>query len=319
MAVNMLVSYAFFAKDDLGALRAAMPCGRLLLDSGAFTAASTGKPIKLEAYAEFLKTWRSAYDHAVTLDVIGDPVGTRRNTRWLHGQGLNVMPVFTRGDTVADFDAMVRDSGYVCIGGGVGMPQDVLVPRLRGLQLRAEELGGGIHALGVGNLEGLRKIRPYSADASNISSAFRFGTVIAYDGRRLHMAKANDRAKLKRLLPLFKAQGLGPQVTELVRTGRQPNGAAGRGPLMRGMSMAYCAADEDTVRFQVPVPKYVHDTPGTHMYSAVTGSHLAPTTARLDTELHTGSFTPALWQRYVDRHAAQCRAPSTAQPEGLIA
>jgi len=304
----MLVSYAFFARDDLGALRANMPCGRLLIDSGAFTAASVGKRIELSAYAEFLTTWAHVYDHAVTLDVIGDPVATRRNTHALHRKGINVLPVFTRGGTVADFDAMVRDSGYVCVGGGVGMPPTVVVKRLRALQVRAEELGGGIHALGVGNMTGLRSIRPYSADASNISGAFRFGTVVAYDGRRMFNVPVSDRARLRKHLALLKDQGLGPEVTDLVRTGRQPV-KLGRAALMRGMSVAYAAADEDTVRFGVPVPKGVHDTSGTHLYSAVTGSHLAPAVARLDGALHSGTFAPPMWQRRAARHRAQCRAP----------
>lgn len=307
----MLVSYAFFAKDNLASLRAAMPCGRLLIDSGAFTALSTGKRIELAAYADFLTTWQGAYDHAVTLDVIGDPAATARNTRKLQAMGHRVMPVFTRGGTVADFDAMVKDSGYVCVGGGVGMPTDLLVRRLRALQLRAQEHGGGIHALGVGNLDGLRKIRPYSADASNVSSAFRFGTVIAYDGRRLLVFQHTLKAKLRQHLHLFKAQGLGPQITELARTGRQP-GAEGREALMRGLSVAYAAADEDAARYGVPVPHGVDDSQGTHMYSAITGMHLAPMVARLDKALHSGEFAPPLWQRYAEKHARQCRAKVAA-------
>jgi len=303
----MLVSYAFFANDDLSAFRRSMPCGRLLLDSGAFTALSVGKRIELAAYADFLTTWHGSYDHAVTLDVIGNPEATARNTRKLHGMGLPVLPVFTRGGKSADFDAMVRDSGYVCVGGGVGMPPAVVIKRLRALQLRAQELGGGIHALGVGNLEGLRRIRPYSADASNVSSAFRFGTVICYDGRRLRVFQHTDHAKLRANLHHFKAQGLGSQVTELVRTGRQPTGTARKG-LMRGLSVAYACADEDTVRFQVPVPHGIADTPGTHMYSAITGSHLAPTVAELDGLLHEGAWTAPMWDRYRYRHQAQCRA-----------
>lgn len=307
MAVNMLVSYAFFAKEDLGAFRRAMPCGRLLLDSGAFTAASTGKPIRLAEYADFLATWRGAYDHAITLDVIGDPVASARNTKHLHDRGLPVLPVFTRGGKPAEFDAMVRDVGYVCVGGGVGMPTALLVQRLRALQVRAEELGGGIHALGVGNLAGLRKIRPYSADASNVSSAFRFGTVIAYDGRNLRIFQHTDRTKLRQHFTEFKAQRLGPQITDLLRTGRQPAGAA-REALLRGFTIAYAAADEDTVRFGVPVPHGTTDSPGTHMYAAMTGMHLARPVAQLDGLLHAGEWTAPLWERYRTRHEAQCRA-----------
>lgn len=300
----MLLSYAFFANDDLRKYRNNMPCGRLLIDSGAFTAASTGKVIRLEDYARFLNTWRGTYDHAVTLDVIGDPVATRANTHKLHGMGYPVLPVFTRGGTVADFDAMVKDSGYVCVGGGVGMSKPVYQRRLRALQLRAEELGGGIHALGVGNLNSLRAIRPYSADTSNISSAFMYGAVLCYDGRELRKVQVLDRPELRKYAHHFKAQGL--PLAPLIRSGRLPNGEDRR-PVMRSISLGLACADEDTTRFAAPVPHGTNDTPGTHFYSAVTGSHLAPTLAELDHLLHTRQWTAPMWERYRKRHDEQCR------------
>lgn len=307
----MLLSYAYYAKDDLAKHRAKMPCGRLLVDSGAFTAKTVGQKITLADYASFLGRWRGVYDHAVTLDVIGDPVATRRNTHALHSQGHNVMPVFTRGGTTADFDAMVRDSGYVCVGGGVGMPLKVLVPRLRGLQRRAEELGGGIHALGVGSLTALRAIRPYSADASNVTSVFRFGTVICYDGRQIRQFAMTDAKRMRANLHHLRAQGL--DMATHVQTGRQPTGKGPRGAFMHGMSMSYVCADEDTTRYAVPVPTGVKDTPGTHMYSAVVGGFLAPALAELDQLLHTGAWSPPIWaNRYRARHLTQCRAEARA-------
>lgn len=301
----MLLSFGLMPKEDLAAYRAAMPCGRLLIDSGAFTAYSMGKAIKLEEYAAFLKHWTGAWDHAVSLDVIGDPVQTRKNTHRLHSMGLPVLPVFTRGGTVKEFDAMVRDTGYVCVGGGVGMPRQLVINRLAALQRRAEELGGGIHALGVGNLDGLRKIRPYSADSSNVSSAFRFGTLMAYDGRRLLVFQHREHGEVRKHLHLFRDQGLA--VADLVRTGRQPTGAA-REALLQGIAVAAVCADEDTARYGIPVPAGVDDTPGTHMYSAITGAHLARPFARLDGQLHDPDWTVPMWDRYRDKHQAQCRA-----------
>lgn len=309
MAVNLLLSYAFFAKDDLAAYRKAMPCGRMLIDSGAFTAASVGTVIKLDAYADFLTTWAGTYDHAVTLDVIGDPVATRRNTHKLHARGLPVLPVFTRGGTPADFDAMVRESGYVCVGGGVGMSKATYQRRLRALQLRAEELGGGIHALGVGNLNSLRRIRPYSADTSNISSVFRYGAVIAYDGRELRKVQVADRDGMRTVAPLLRNQGM--ELAALAATRRHPTGEA-RDRLARALGVAIACADEDTTGYGVPVPHGTRDVPGTHFYSALTGAHLARPTAQLDGLLHTGELNPPMWQRYAAKHARQCRAKAVA-------
>lgn len=302
----MLLSFAFYSRDDIGKYRAKMPCGRLLIDSGAYTAASVGKTISREEYGEFLETWKGSIDHAVTLDVIGDPKATAANTRWLHNRGHKVLPVFTRGGSPAEFDAMVRDCGYVCVGGGVGMPPAVVIRRLSALQRRAEELGGGIHALGVGNMNGLRKIRPYSADASNVSATFIYGSLSCYDGRNLRTIAHTDRARVKAHLPHFKAAGIAASVTEVIRTGKMPRGE-GRRVLMRGMVVGGAAADEDATRFNVPVPHGVNDTPGTHMYMAVTGGFLAPVTAGVDTLIHDPEWSVPLWDRYRQRHQGQCR------------
>lgn len=305
MAVNVLLSFAFFGKDDLGAYRANMPCGRIMIDSGAFTVFTKGHTIDVVEYAEFLENWRHVWDYAITLDVIGDPKATARNTKVLHDRGLPVMPVFTRGGTVLEFDAMVRDTGYVCVGGGVGMPNELVIRRLSALQHRAQEQGGGIHALGVGNLDGLRAIRPYSCDASNVSSAFRFGTLICYDGRRLWVFPHTQHRSVRKHLLEFKDQGL--TLSEMIGTGRQPSGA-GRAHLMRHLSVAYLCADEDTTAYGVPVPTGVDDTPGVHMYSAVTAPNLMKPVAELDRLAHTDEWTVPMWTRYRAKHAAQCRA-----------
>lgn len=308
MAVNMLVSFAFFGGVDLNLYRAKMPCGRLMLDSGAFTAYSTGKPIELAAYAEYLETYASAIDHAITLDEIGDPVGTRRNTRKLHQLGHAVMPVFTRGDRMADFDAMVKDARYVCIGGGVGMPYSVLIPRLAGLQRRAEELGGGIHALGIGTMDGLRRIRPYSADSSTISSAFLYGNLVCYDGRHVRTIHHTQRKRLALHLDAYKNQGMVADVAAVLRSGRLPN-KADRYRLMQGMTVGGAACDEDATSWAVPAPDGVEDSPGTHMYMAITTSADAPAVAEVDQFMHDPAWTaPPLWADRQGQHAQQCRA-----------
>lgn len=305
MALNLLLSFAFYARDNLAQYRALMPCGRIMVDSGAFTAYTKGKVIGLDAYADFLHTWAGSYDTAVTLDVIGDPKATAANTRRLHERGLPVMPVFTRGGKLADFDAMVAECGYVCVGGGVGIPQALSIPRLAGLQRRAQDLGGGIHALGLGNMDGLRKVRPYSADASNISLAFRYGKLVIYDGKQVVIFSHSNHRQLAANLSHLQAQGVHPAT--IVRTGQHANGVQGRGVLMRGLSVAYACADEDTTGYQVPVPAQVADTTGCHLYSAIVGGFLARPAAELDTCLHDPDWSVPMWERYRAKHERQCR------------
>lgn len=191
MTVNLLLSYAYHSQLDITTFKKDMGCGRLMVDSGAFTAHSTGKKINRDAYANFLEDHRGAWNHAITLDVIGDPDGTRVNTRWFHNRGIPVMPVYTVGESLTEFDAMVRDTGYVCVGGGAG--GTTAERRFGVLQQRARELGGGIHALGLGSVRFLRTVHPYSADSSRASACTQYGTVMVWNGRECKAIKLNDR------------------------------------------------------------------------------------------------------------------------------
>lgn len=290
MAVNLLLSYAFHADTRLDEVRADLVCGQLMIDSGAFTAWSKGRSIELAEYAEYLTRWGGCWDHAITLDVIGDPAASRVNTRRLHEMGLPVMPVFTRTDSLAEFDAMVTDVGYVAVGGLVGLPSSAQRARAAMLQRRAQAAGGGIHALGIGSMTSLRAVRPYSADASSVSGAFRFGSVVYFDGKEIRNTALSDTARLTRDRAHIRAHGIDLEL--LARTRRMPSRENnGRQLLMQAMSLAYAAADEYLKSTgPVPPPRGGGD-PGTHLYSSVIGQGGSKqddvyTAARVDEALH---------------------------------
>lgn len=304
MSVNILLSYAFHAKENIGKVRSELVCGKLMIDSGAFTAHSIGQRIDRVEYAEFLETWHGAWDHAVTLDVIGEPAATKVNTKWLHAKGLNVMPVFTRQESLSEFDAMVRDCGYVCVGGGVGMSKATVLRRIALLQRRAADLGGGVHALGMGAIDHVRQSRPYSADSSNISTTFRYGNIRFFDGRQVRTITVSDKEAIRKYWIALRGHDI--DVAQLASTGRMPT-AQMRHTLMRSMSLAYACADEwlRQTGSAAPVPHGVPDSrTGPHLYSSIVGSHLLPGAIELDRELHNG-YKPPVWAGYGWSH--ECR------------
>ena len=307
MAVNLLLSFAYAADADLAQLRADLTCGEIMLDSGAFTAHTTGKTIRLDDYAAYLQRWSGCWDHAVTLDVVGDPAATARNTRRLHERGLPVMPVFTRGQALIELDAMVRDHGYVCVGGLVGMQRSDragLRARVQILQRRAQDMGGGIHALGVGSTPNLRATRPYSADSSAISQVFRFGRVAYWDGRNVVSVKIDDRDRLRKDFHHIRAQGI--DLADLAT-----NGQRGRPLRMyRQMALSYVIADEAVQRFKVPAPRPELRT-GTVLYNSVLTLDEAAALADLGRHLHSPD-APLIWQRHARAHTCQRKAPSHA-------
>lgn len=312
MAVNVLLSYAMNADVDLRGVRARMPCGRIMVDSGAFTAHTTGKTITLDGYAAFLERGAGAWDHAVTLDVIGDPVASARNTRKLHERGYRVMPVFTRGDRIPEFDAMVRDTGFVCVGGLVGLqrshPQN-LRARVELLQRRAAELGGGIHALGVGSTPNLRAARPYSADSAAIVQVFRYGRVAYFNGRNVVSVKLTDTKRLRADREWIRAHGI--DLGELVERGRHKGLQAS---LFRRMSLAYVVADEVLRHHRVTAPQ-AGLPDGTVLYNSVAPDQV-PELVALNAAIHSPA-PPPLWRRFGIRHVCDpgpAAAPVRKEP-----
>lgn len=308
MAVNVLMSYALHPTTDLGQLRAEMGgCGRLLVDSGAFTAHTTGQTITLDEYATYLERWAGAWDHAITLDVIGDPHATAANTRKLHERGLPVLPVFTRGGTLADFDAMVREHRYVCVGGLVGLPRSAQVKRAGMLQRRARDAGGGIHALGMGSLLDLRKVRPYSADSSSVGKAFVIGNLAYFDGRIMRQTHVADRAALAANMRHLRAHGI--DAAALLESGRIPKGTA-YDELIGAMCVGYAAADEKLKREQpTPAPEGAADD-GPHLYVAMRAVKPALAVAAMSKRLHTYA-APPLWRAWSRHHTCTTRERTT--------
>lgn len=301
MTVNMLLSYAYHAKTDIAEVKGAARCGRVMIDSGAFTAHSLGKHISLDEYAEFLETWEGYYDHAVTLDVVGDPAKSKVNTAKLHARGLPVMPVFTRGESIKEFDAMVKDVGYVCVGGGVGMSTKAVTKRAALLQRRAEDLGGGIHALGVGSTRMLRSIRPYSADSSNIANSLGYGMLYFFDGTNLRNLSVSQRDHLlKYRRHLSDAEF---DLDYYFKHGRIPTGQGNESRVRIASSSAVGAAAATEylrTRYPVPAPHSTNDTDGHHTYLAVT-DWSTTVAMRASAWIH-GDNPPRTWKRFGRTH-----------------
>jgi len=285
MAVNVLLSFAFHGKTNLGDVQKGLRGqGLLMVDSGAFTAFTSGKKITVADYAAYLRDWHGAWDTAVTLDVIGDHHATMRNTLKLHEMGLKVLPVYTFGTPMAELDAMVKEFDYICVGGTVPFTQqrEQLSKYHKAVRLRAAANGCAVHALGVGSPPALLKIQPYTADSSAASSAPVYGNVLVWDGTALRSV-TKDRAL--RYAKVLRAHGIHPGLVQAGRAWEQgrriTTGAVG--------FLAVAIADEFLKRrFSSPAPG--EQPEGPHLYSACAANTDLPT----PTPRHrTTRWTPA--------------------------
>lgn len=179
--VNILVAYPYFDRSVI-ALLESQPKGsfRLLIDSGAFTAHASGKPIVHQDYLNFLKSLRHLGElNAVQLDVIGNPEATHKNLMVAYDQGCHVMPVFTRGERPDRLEEFYNLSPYILLGGVAKGQLNVNYVTW----FQKENRGRPVHWLGFTRMPFVRHHRPTSVDSSSWISVARYGMTFFYNGR----------------------------------------------------------------------------------------------------------------------------------------
>jgi hypothetical protein len=208
--IDILMSYAFHAKADLGAVRDAIgPDALLLIDSGAYTANTTGRPIRLEDYAEYLHRWEGVYSAAMTLDVVGDRVATYENTLRLMHRGLPVVPIVTGQSTLDDLDVACDLAHYIALGGIVNQAPGVVTDRYRTMMAeRARRNGSVVHFLGTGTPKIMHKARPYSCDTATACRTMAHGIAQLWTGHRMITMSLLSQVQIRQYRDLLTGWGL---------------------------------------------------------------------------------------------------------------
>jgi hypothetical protein len=180
----LLVSYAYIKQFDKNRRREPMYWRDWSMDSGAFSASTQGKHIRLADYIFECRT-RLAQDPRLTevfsLDVIGDWQASEANTRKMWAAGVEAIPTFHVGEPWDVLRGLVRDYPKIGIGGCVGMaaePKFAWVSEVFAIAWPAK-----IHGLGM-IAESLVLGFPFhSVDASSWDGqARRYGQWAAFDG-----------------------------------------------------------------------------------------------------------------------------------------
>jgi hypothetical protein len=169
---RVLLSYFYFSKPQL--IKDLLAKGvEVFIDSGAFSARSSGKPIKLEEYCQFLlETGVTTY---AGLDVIGDAEATMINQKRMETEfGLKPIPTFHLGSDIKDLEALYAYD-YIAFGGLVHSPgiENHLDEAWKYILENCPKMR--VHGFGVTNLKFIEKYPWYSIDSSSYSSCPRYG------------------------------------------------------------------------------------------------------------------------------------------------
>lgn len=212
---RFLASYAFFRKQDLSKVADAAG-GRceMFADSGAYSAFTQGTEVRLADYSAWLTDWRDLITVASTLDVIGDPAATARNTALLREQGHNVLPVFHTGSPWPVLEKMCSENAYVALGGMVpysGQPREVRRWLIKCF-LVGREHGTVFHGFGQTNVKILSDLPFYSVDSSSWSFSAQWGWIPLWDPRvcRFRTLYTGTPGDARKYAALLRSHGLDP-------------------------------------------------------------------------------------------------------------
>jgi hypothetical protein len=182
--INSLVSFHYFKDIDIAEMRG---WGlRIIGDSGAFSALTTGAPVDVREFAAWGKRWKRDLFWLASLDVIGDPKGTRKNYEILRSEGLDVIPTIHYGADPSLLDEYAAEGvDFMGLGGMVGRksePKRLLRWTLGVFRYaRKKHPQMRLHGWGVTHPELLMNLPWFSVDSSGFSSAYRYGRLTLFD------------------------------------------------------------------------------------------------------------------------------------------
>jgi len=191
--LNILVAYPYLKPAMVEEIRAAGPSVRFVLDSGAFTAWKSGKPIALDDYCKFIEKLPIVPWRYFSLDVIGDPHASLKNYEEMLRRGFAPVPVFTRGEDPSVLDDYYKHSDVVGIGGLVGTPKNKAF--VNGIMRRVRDRR--VHWLGFTNIEFIKQYRPYMCDSSSWENGARYACIRLYmgNGKIIPISKVNFQTR----------------------------------------------------------------------------------------------------------------------------
>lgn len=97
---------------------------QIMIDSGAFTAMTSGAKLTVDEYMQYLDKYMPRYRFAevVSLDVIGNAEASYRNASIMREAGFDVLPVFHLGEDFKWLERYCDEWGKVGLGYNFGKP-----------------------------------------------------------------------------------------------------------------------------------------------------------------------------------------------------
>jgi len=174
--INVLASYYFLRKE-----KQPLPY-TVLLDSGAYSAFTSGAKIDIDEYCQYIKTNHKTIENYFSLDEIGSAENSYHNLKKMERAGLKPIPAF---HTNEGFDWLKRyiSEGYKYIAlGGVAQLRNrtkILSWLKSCFSLIPSDVK--VHGFAITSPFLVKKFPFYSIDSSSWAKGGRFGVFFYYD------------------------------------------------------------------------------------------------------------------------------------------
>ena len=225
--LNLLVAYPYFDKKIEGILKERNPDHfRLIIDSGAFSAWNSQKHIDLHEYCNFLKTIPKQWDYkAVQLDVFGDPKKTVVNYNKMLDMGFDeVMPVFTRGDSLETLEGFYKHSDYIMFGGIVVGGKNTNYIKW----FHQHNKDRKVHWLGYNNTEFVKYFKPTSVDSTTWNNGQKYGRLDIYNDHGTFISTVRtDWAKKPTDRMMYQLKKLGYETKDIMKLSQKESWTGG--------------------------------------------------------------------------------------------
>jgi hypothetical protein len=180
---------------------------QIVLDSGAWSAFTSGVPLKMDEYVAWCHMHRAGVWWYSNLDDMGSWQRTKANQKIMEDAGLTPVPVFHTGEPWHVLESYCEQYSRVAVGKIVpySTRARIIVPWLRHVFEIAAKHGTKVHGFGVTNVSLLKLVPFNSVDSSKWTTGHRFGRVNLWDrlGGCMRTAAARTPSDFNRHRALF--------------------------------------------------------------------------------------------------------------------
>jgi hypothetical protein len=229
---TFLVSYWYDKNAKLiEKIRGVFPKAHVILDSGAYSARYLGAEVRLDKFIDYCHEHKHLVDKIVSLDVMDpehDPMATESiaNYNKMRDSGLNVMPVFHKGEDKSIMKQYLKTAKMVGLGANSIRDKRIYHNYLNDI-LKMIPNDIYVHLFGVMAMELLLKFnnRLSSCDSTTVIRRAQFNSSIAYSGMGKTCIGGTTRLEPEKIYKLheytlYRYKKMQDQLDEMLTDGR---------------------------------------------------------------------------------------------------